>query len=152
ALSENEIHAGDFDRLGADAEGNGEAAGTQALEGRGERLATRSPYQKDPGTAKRLEGPRGIPSAPAAAVVSPERPSQPRRFSAAPNRRDLETHVGGVLDPEMTEPPDSKYGDKFAGLCRRIAQSVEGRESSAQERRSTCRRQVVRDAHEPSGL
>jgi hypothetical protein len=85
-------------------------------------------------------------------VVSPELLRQLRRFCTATNRRNLETHVAGVLDSEMTETPDSKYGDKLAGLCWCIAQSAESRESSAQQRCRTCRRQIVRDTREPGGL
>src|SRR5215469_6126040 len=138
ALSENEIHARDFDRLGSDAEVYRDTSGTQALESRGHCLAARSGYQNDLGAAKRLEGCSGIVSGAVDVVVSSELLRQLRRFCAATNRRDFETQVAGVLDSEMTETPDSEYGDKLAGLCRRIAQSVESRESRAQQRRSIC--------------
>src|SRR5215467_2798891 len=42
ALSEYEIHARNLDRLGSDADVNGNTAGTQALENRGHCLAARS--------------------------------------------------------------------------------------------------------------
>src|SRR5262245_43561718 len=60
--------------------------------------------------------------------------------------------MAGVLHRQMTKAADTEHRDKIACLRGRVSQGVERRESCAEQRRSVCRRQVVRDAHEPGGL
>src|SRR5215469_7649610 len=52
----------------------------------------------------------------------------------------------------MTEAADTEHSDKITGLRRRISQGAERRESRAQQRRRSDRRQVVRDRHKPARL
>src|SRR5262245_871117 len=52
----------------------------------------------------------------------------------------------------MTKAADTEHSDKITCLRWRVSQGVERRESCAKQRRSICRRQVVRDTHEPGGL
>src|SRR5215469_4071686 len=58
----------------------------------------------------------------------------------------------GVLHPQMTKAADTEHRDKVTRLRWRVSQSVERREPRAKQRRSICRRQIVRDTHEPGGL
>jgi hypothetical protein len=58
----------------------------------------------------------------------------------------------GVLHREMTKAADTEHSDKVTRLRWRVSQGVERRESRAKQRRSICRRQIVRDMHKPGGL
>src|SRR5262249_37238864 len=53
---------------------------------------------------------------------------------------------------QMTKAADTEHSDKVTRLRWRVSQGVECRESRAKQRRSICRRQIVRDTHEPGGL
>ena len=152
AAPEYEIHARGLDRLRPDAEDDRDTAGTQALEGRGDRLAAGSRDQNDLGAAERLQSRGGVGRGAVDVVVGAELLRQFRLVGTAGNRRDLEPHVPGVLDTQMAEAADPEHGDKIAGLRRRVSQGAERRESRAQQRRRIDRRQVVRDRHEPARL
>src|SRR5262249_40643966 len=134
------------------AEDDGDTAGTQALEGRGDRLAARSRYQNDLGAAERLQSRGRVGSAAVDVVVGAELLGQFRRIDATGNRRNLETHAPGVLHTQLTEAADTEYSDKITGLRWRVSQGAERRESRAQQRRRSDRRQVVRDRHKPARL
>src|SRR5262249_50958850 len=152
AAPEYEIHARGLDRLRPDAEGDRDTAGTQALEGRGDRLATGSRYQNDLGPAERLKS-RGGGGSGAVDVVVGARPLRPvRPVGGTGERPRLEPHAPGILHPQMTKAADAEDGDKVTGLRRRVPQGAERRETRAQQRRCVDRRQVVRDRHEPARL
>src|SRR5262249_10129474 len=85
-------------------------------------------------------------------VVRSELRGEPRCLAAAANRRHFEPHMPGVLHRQMTKAADTEHRDKITCLRWRVSQGVERRESCAKQRRSICRRQVVRDTHEPGGL
>src|SRR5437867_2320243 len=68
--------------------------------------------------------------------------------SAVADRGDLEAHVASVLDPEVAEPAYTEHRDEIASLRRRIAQSAEGREAGAEQRRRIDRREIIRHAFE----
>src|ERR1700752_2946492 len=72
ATSEYEIHARNLDRLRPDAEVNRYAAGTKALEGRGDCLASGSCYENDLGAAERLQSRSGIGNGTVKVAVSAE--------------------------------------------------------------------------------
>src|SRR5262249_26118955 len=152
ALSEYEIHARDLDRLRSDAEVNGHTAGSKALEGLSDCFASRSRYDNDLGAAKRLQSGCGVGRGTVNVVVSAELLGELRCAAAAGNRRHLEPHTLGVLHRQMTKAPDTEHSDKITRLRWRVSQGVERRESCAKQRRSICRRQIVRDTHEPGGL
>src|SRR5262245_38596847 len=135
AVPEYEIHARDLDRLRPDAEGNRDTAGTQALEGRGDRLAAGSRYQNDLGSAERLQSRGGVGSGAVDVMVGAELLRQFRLVGATGNRRDLEPHVAGILHTEMTKAADTEHSDKITGLRRRVSQGAERREPRAQQRR-----------------
>jgi hypothetical protein len=48
----------------------------------------------------------------------------------------------------MAEAADTEDGDKVAGLCWRISQSVERGDTCTEKGCSVCRRHAVRDRHE----
>src|SRR5262249_11628751 len=96
-LAEYQIHARDLDRFGPDAEVNRDTAGTKALEGCGEGLASRTRYQNDLGAAERLQGHSRIGSGTINVVVGTECLGQLRSAGATSNRRHLESHMPGVL-------------------------------------------------------
>src|SRR5215831_14095763 len=58
----------------------------------------------------------------------------------------------GVLHRQMTKAADTELSHKVTRLRRRVSQGVERREPRAKQRRSICRRQIVRDTHKPGGL
>src|SRR5262245_29066755 len=58
----------------------------------------------------------------------------------------------GVLQRQMTKAADTEHSDKVTRLGWRVSQGVERRESGAKQRRSICRRQIVRDTHKAAGL
>src|SRR5215469_5888074 len=58
----------------------------------------------------------------------------------------------GVLHRQMTKAADTEHSDKVTRFRLRVSQSIERRESRAKQRRSICRRQIVRDAHKTGGL
>src|SRR5215469_10881391 len=149
ALSEYEILARDLDRLRSDAEVNGDTAGSKALEGLSDCFASRSRYDNDLGAAKRLQSGCGVGSGTVNVMVSAELLGELRCVSAAGNRRDFEPHMPGVLHRQMTKAADTEHSDKVTRLRRRVSQGVERRESRTKQRRSICRRQIVRDTHEP---
>src|SRR6516165_8397157 len=131
AAPEYEIHARDLDRLRPDAEDDGDTAGTQAREGRGDRLAAGSRYQNDLGAAERLQSRGGVASAAVDVVMGTELLGQFRRVDATGNRRDLEPHVPGILHTQMTQAADTEHSDKITGLRWRVSQGAERRESRA---------------------
>src|SRR6516162_5067152 len=152
AAPEYEIQTWGLDRLRPNAQDDGDTAGTQALEGRGDRLAAGCRYQNDLGAAERLQSRGRVGSAAVDVVVGAELLGQFRRIDATGNRRDLEPHVPGILHTQMSEAADAEHRDKITGLRRRISQRAERRESRAQQRRRIDRRQVVRDRHKPARL
>src|SRR5262249_17186612 len=152
ALSEYEIHACDLDRLRSDAEVNGDTAGSKALEGLSDCFASRSRYDNDLCPAKRPQSGCGVGSSTVNVVVSAELLGELRCFAAASNRRHLEPHMPGVLHRQMTKAADAEHSDKVTRFRWRVSQGVERRESRAKQRRSICRRQIVRDMHKPGGL
>src|SRR5262249_35844718 len=97
ALPKYEILARDLDRLGSDPYVNGNAAGTQALEGRSNCLTPGSGYQNNLGAAERLESFCGIGSGTGDIVVRTELLGQFRRAGATSNRHHFESHVSSVL-------------------------------------------------------
>src|SRR5215813_2551310 len=139
AISEYEIHARDLDRLRPDAEVNRYTARTKALEGLGDRLASRSCYENDLGAAERLQSRCGISSGTVNVVVSAELLGELRCVATTGNRRHLEPHMPGVLHSQVTKAADTEHSDKITGLCRRVSQGVKRRESGAQKGRRTCR-------------
>src|SRR6516162_9106873 len=71
------------------------------------------------------------------------------RFVGAPgNRRDLESHVPGILHSQMTKATNTEHSNKITGLRRCVSQGAERRQPCAQQRRRIDRQQVVRDRHE----
>src|SRR5262249_16085041 len=68
------------------------------------------------------------------------------------NRRHFDPHMPRVLQCQMTKAADTKHSDKVTRLRWCVSQGVERRESRAKQRRGICRRQIVRDTHEPGGL
>src|SRR5262249_40071765 len=60
--------------------------------------------------------------------------------------------VPGILHTQMTEAADTEHRDQIPGLRRPISQRAERRESRAQQRRRSDRRQSVRDRHQPARL
>src|SRR5580704_15656164 len=133
ALSEYEIHAGDLDRIGSDANVDGDTSGTQSLEGRGDSSAARGGYQNDFCAAEFLKCRSGIVSGTVDVMVSPEFLRQLRRFTAATDRSDFETHASRILDAKMTEAADTENSDKFTRFCLRVSQSVESGETRTQQ-------------------
>src|SRR6516162_6644802 len=152
AASEYEIHSRDLDRLRPDAEDDRDTAGTQPLEGLGDGLATGSRYQNDFSAAERLQSLGGVGSRVVDVVVGAELLRKFRRVPATGNRRDLETHMPGILHAEMTQAADTDHSDKITGLCRCVLQSAERREPRAQQRGRIDRRQGVWDRHKAAGL
>src|SRR5215475_5626759 len=75
-----------------------------------------------------------------------------RLVGALGNRRDLESHVPGILHSQMTKAADTEHSDKITGLRRCVSQGAERRQPRAQQRRRIDRQQVVRDRYEPAGL
>src|SRR5262249_55247590 len=148
----DEVGSGGLDRLRPNAEDDGDTAGTQALESLSDRLAAGSRYQNDLGAAERPQSRGRVGSAAVDVVVGAELLGQFRRIDATGNRHDLEPHVPGILHTQMTKAADTEHSDKIAGLRRRVSQSAKRRESGAQQRRRSDRRQVVRDRHKPTRL
>src|SRR5262245_30847507 len=152
ALSEYEIHARDLDRLRSDAEVNGHTAGSKALEGLSDCFASRRRYDDDLGAAKGLQSGCGVSSGTVNVVMSAELLSELRCVAAAGNRRHLEPNMPGVLHRQMTKAADTEHSDEVTRLRWCVSQGVDHRESRAKHRRSICRRQIVRDTHQPGGL
>src|SRR5262249_1369252 len=57
-----------------------------------------------------------------------------------------------VLPRQMTEAADTEHSDKVTRLRWRVSQGVERCQSRAQQGRSICRRQMIRDTHKRGGL
>src|SRR5262249_50692090 len=127
-------------------------AGSKAPEGLSDCLAPGSCYENDHGAAERLQSRCRVSSGTVNVVVSPELLGELRGVAAAGNRRHFEPHMPGVLHRQMTKAADTEHSDKVTRLRWRVSQGVERRESCAKQRRSICRRQIVRDTHEPGGL
>src|SRR5262249_55062174 len=104
------------------------------------------------GAAKRLQSGCWVSSGTVNVVVSAKLLGELRCLAPAGNRRHFEPHMAGVLHGQMTKAADTDHSDKITCLPWRGSQGVERRESCAKQRRSVCRGQVVRDAHEPGGL
>ena len=146
--SKDKVRRRSLDRLRPDADDDGDAAWTQALEAFRHGLAAGSGDQNDLGAAKRLQGRDLIRSSTVDVVMSAELLRQLRLVGATGDCRDFKSHVAGVLHSEVAETADAEHRDKVAGLCRRAAQGAEGRESRAQQRRSIDRRKIVGNAYE----
>src|SRR5499427_9440178 len=73
-----------------------------------------SRYQNDLGAAERLQGHSRIGSGTIDVVVGAELLGEFCRAGATGNRRQLESHVPGVLHTQMTKAADAEHSDKIA--------------------------------------
>src|SRR5262245_36920099 len=152
AAPKYEIHGRDLDRLRPTAESDRDAAGPQALEGFRHRLAAGSRDQNDAGAAEPLQSCAGVNSSAVEIMMGAKFLRQFRLVGAPGNRRDLESHVPGILHRQMTKATDTEHGNEVTGLGPCVLQRTERCDPSAQQRRSISRQQVVRDRHEPARL